>query len=339
VSRRSDLKLTRIVSRAPGKLVVLGEYAVLNGAPAMVLAVNRYCYAEINPSKDDYCRLIVRTTQDQTVKFEQGMPSGFEIVDTILRFFPGPRTYSAELDTSELFKDGIKIGLGSSAAVVTAWAGAWMAFSGQDLVAADRKTLRTFVGLHRAMQGGAGSGVDVSASLYGGVTHFQLDDCAEPHASALQLPKGVVFAGVFTGSAATTSDYLKRYKQWQVEAPGEAEIQQRVMVEISKNGISAADTNDADGFLEAIVEYGRALEMLGTKMGAKIFTQEHCHVKRTAELLGVSYKMSGAGGGDVGLAFSSDLDALEEFKKRVDKEYCVLELEIDTNGLHVEIDA
>ena len=337
--RRSDLKLPRIVSRAPGKLVVLGEYAVLNGAPAMVLAVNRYCYAEINPSKDDYCRLSVRTTEDQTVKFEQGMPSGFEIVDTVLRFLPGPRTYSAELDTVELFKDGIKLGLGSSAAVVTAWAGAWMAFSGQDLVAADRKTLRTFIGLHRAMQGGVGSGIDVAASLYGGVTHFQLDGCAEPHTSDLQLPKGVVFTGVFTGSAATTSDYLKCYKQWQIEAPGEAAIQQRVMIEIAQTGISAADTNDAHGFLEAIVEYGKALEILGPKMGAEIFTREHLDVKRTAELLGVSYKVSGAGGGDVGLAFSADVDALEEFKKRVDKDYCVLELEIDKNGLHVEIGA
>jgi phosphomevalonate kinase len=30
-------------ARAPGKVVVLGEYAVLDGAPALVLAVDRYC--------------------------------------------------------------------------------------------------------------------------------------------------------------------------------------------------------------------------------------------------------------------------------------------------------
>ena len=36
-----------IVARAPGKLVALGEYAVLEGAPAIVLAVDRYCEATL----------------------------------------------------------------------------------------------------------------------------------------------------------------------------------------------------------------------------------------------------------------------------------------------------
>ena len=33
----------RVRATAPGKLVVLGEYAVLTGAPALVLAVDRQC--------------------------------------------------------------------------------------------------------------------------------------------------------------------------------------------------------------------------------------------------------------------------------------------------------
>ena len=34
--------MTAFVARAPGKLFLLGEYAVLDGCPAVVAAVDRY---------------------------------------------------------------------------------------------------------------------------------------------------------------------------------------------------------------------------------------------------------------------------------------------------------
>ena len=60
-------------------------------------------------------------------------------------------------------------------------------------------------------------------------------------------------------------------------------------------------------------------------------------MKKIADLLGISYKVSGAGGGDMGLAFSLDVGLLEEFKRQVNKDYSVLDLDIDTNGLTVEM--
>ena len=39
-----------IGARAPGKLVALGEYAVLDGAPAVVLALDRYAEVAIADS-------------------------------------------------------------------------------------------------------------------------------------------------------------------------------------------------------------------------------------------------------------------------------------------------
>ena len=41
------------VARAPGKLVALGEYAVLDGAPALVLAVDRYAAGHRRPRAAD----------------------------------------------------------------------------------------------------------------------------------------------------------------------------------------------------------------------------------------------------------------------------------------------
>tara|TARA_B100000029_G_scaffold353913_1_gene346609 strand:+ start:8607 stop:9608 length:1002 start_codon:yes stop_codon:yes gene_type:complete len=327
----------KIVSKAPGKLVVLGEYAVINGSPSMVLAINRYCHAKITSSDDAFSRMIARTTKDQEVKFGKGEISGFQVVDTVSRFFPKGKICSALIDSSQLFDSGMKVGLGSSAAALTAWAGAWAAFSDNEFLAADGVVLRKLIGMHRMIQGGSGSGIDVAASLYGGVITFQLDGLREPHVSSVQLPKGVEFAGVFTGSAANTINYLKCYREWCEEAPSKAENQQTKMADIAQVGISACKANNAEVFLRSISEYSRCLEALGNSMGTEIFTPAHRHLQITANDLGVSYKASGAGGGDMGLAFSSDSDVLEQFKKKASKNHKVLDLKIAEKGLAVEM--
>ncbi len=48
-----------VFAEAPGKLVILGEYAVLTGAPALVLAIDRYCRAEIAPSEFEFFILCI----------------------------------------------------------------------------------------------------------------------------------------------------------------------------------------------------------------------------------------------------------------------------------------
>ena len=117
--------------------------------------------------------------------------------------------------------------------------------------------------------------------------------------------------------------------------PGRLALQ-AVLAEIAQNGICAASEDDAKGFLEAITEYGRCLEYLGVCIGVHIVTPKHRELMKTAERLGIAYKVSGAGGGDFGLAFSADAAALDSFKRAVDAECDVFEFGIDLSGLIVE---
>ena len=55
-----------------------------------------------------------------------------------------------------------------------------------------------------------------------------------------------------------------------------------------------------------------------------------------AKRFGVVYKVSGAGGGDLGIALSTDPDALAAFKKAVRVQYRVVDFNLDTIGLSVE---
>ena len=326
----------RVVSKAPGKLVVLGEYAVLNGAPALVLAVDRYCCATIGPSEDGSCHFVSMTNTEEAVDFSADMRSGFAVVDEVLQSLPNAGIWQGMLDSRELFAATMKLGLGSSAAALTAWAGAWAVFSGRERLGADSRTLEMLIGLHQAIQSGTGSGVDVAASLFGGVIRFQLNENSLPEVSTVQLPKGVGFAGIFARSAALTPDFLARYEAWCAAKTEEAVALQAVLAEIAQNGICAASEDDAQGFLEAITEYGRCLEYLGVCIGAHIVTPKHRELMKTAERLGIAYKVSGAGGGDFGLAFSADAVALDSFKRAVDAECDVFEFGIDPSGLIVE---
>ena len=106
-----------VVAKAPGKLVVLGEYAVLAGAPALVLAVDRYCRAEIGPSDDEFCHLRISTHELEETDLLPGSVSGVELVDLVTpaadRLDPA---WSASLDSSQFFVGNTKLGVGSSAA-------------------------------------------------------------------------------------------------------------------------------------------------------------------------------------------------------------------------------
>ena len=331
--------MAHVVATAPGKLVVLGEYAVLKNAPALVMAVDRRCRAEIVSSDGVASYLRATTGEKREVIFRPQVRSGLALVDRVVHRCPAPAAecWSGALDSSRFFREGKKMGLGSSAAALTAWSGAWMAWSGQEAETADTGLLRHLVEAHRADQGGVGSGVDVAASLHGGVIRFQLDEASGPRVSAARLPSGVEFVSVFVRSSASTRAHVARFQARAAESPSAAAFWIESLTRLAEAGVGCAVENDADGFLGAIRDYAGGLQALGEWMGAEIFTPEHLDVMKLAQRFGVAYKVSGAGGGDLGLAFGGDLEALARFREAAAERYDTIELAIDPLGLDVEI--
>ena len=207
--------MVRATASAPGKLVILGEYAVLANAPALVMAVNRRCRAGIRPNGNDACRLKSIAEAERHVIFRNRARSGLALVDQVAEAFPplgDASGWSGFLDSSGLYRDGRKLGLGSSAAALTAWSGVWRAWSGRGVADAGGAVLRHLIAAHTACQGGAGSGLDVAASLHGGVIRFQLDEERGPQVDSAKLPDGVGFVGVSVGSSASTPKHLERFR-------------------------------------------------------------------------------------------------------------------------------
>lgn len=326
-----------IVARAPGKLVALGEYAVLDGAPALVLALDRYAEATIAASADGVCHLETRAPLPVERRFAPGTASGAGLVDLVAATASPPLAWQATLDSSAFFVGPAKLGLGSSAAVLCAWAGAFAAFAraaGRDLPA---PALPALIDLHRAFQGGRGSGLDVAASLTGGAITFSLDSSGLARIGSVRLPNSVGFAGIFTGRSASTPELVAHYRAWRRDHPEQAASLYRRLAAVAELGCAAARGDDPDAFVESIADYGRVLQNLGEAIGAEIVTAEHRQIGDHARRFGVAYKVSGAGGGDLGLACAVDREALAAFTKSVtDRGFNVINVSLAEHGLVVE---
>ena len=326
----------RIVARAPGKLVLLGEYAVLDGAPALVLAIDRHAVATLEPSRDGECSLRTLSPEPIERRFAPGAPSGAPLVDIVTAGARGAPAWRGSLDSTELYSGQTKLGLGSSAAALCAFAGAWSAYLRAGGVAVPAPTLHDLIRLHRAFQGGRGSGIDVAASVAGGVVEFRLDASGMPRIGSVRLPNSVGFAGIFAGRSASTPEFVARYRDFQAARPAEAAAMIRRLSAAAEAGCAAAHGEAADAFVEAIADYGRGLRDLGVAIGADIVTAEHRQIGEHARRHGVAYKVSGAGGGDLGIACATDRAALVAFATAVREQgFRVLELGVAERGLTV----
>jgi phosphomevalonate kinase len=161
---------------APGKLVLTGAYAVLEGAPAIAVAVSRGAYA-------DSSRVASAPTPE--VRAALGEAS------------------APHVDASAMFHDARKLGLGASAAIVVATLAALEAGSGSALAdfSVRERLFATARDAHARAQVG-GSGVDVAASVHGGAIRYVMDAPVQKVA----LPHGLLVRVFACGVSARTSE-------------------------------------------------------------------------------------------------------------------------------------
>lgn len=326
-----------IVAHAPGKLVALGEYAVLDGAPAVVLAVERRVEVTIAASADGACTLTTWAPERTEARCVPGQPSGAGLVDLVAAGAEPPLAWRAAIDSRALFADGLKLGLGSSAAVLVAFAGAFAEFARAEGRAWPDPTVAALIALHRAFQGGRGSGLDVAASFTGGAITFSLGPAGVPQVGSVRMPNSVGFVGVFSGRSASTPEFVAHYRAWRRERPRQADAMLARLRGLAEAGCAAAQGGDAAGWVAAFAAYGRGLADLGDEIGVPIVTAEHRQIAHEAERFGVAYKVSGAGGGDLGLACAADAAALAAFTQSIEgRGFRVINVSLAERGLVVE---
>lgn len=344
---------------APGKLVLFGEYAVLFGAPAAVAAVDRRAVVTLRPSEGKGWEIAapglvsqparLEVGPDNTVRWHDERGGAFGLVDKLLRGIGKSGSIdlvnlpplSATLDTRAFFEPAAggesKLGVGSSAALVVAFASALEAWAGGGPDPETTGRLQELVDLHRVVQGGTGSGIDVAASLLGGVIRYRLaGDGSVAEAVPLDLPQDLRLIFVWTGRAARTGDFLERLRARREEAPQEINPVLDGLGCVSAAGVGALADDDTERFLDAVDDFWNALDQLGRVIGMPVLSEEHLALRRIAVGCGVRYKPSGAGGGDFGIGFTTDPDAAVAFANLARKTvFGIPNLSIDPIGLEI----
>src|SRR5690606_227117 len=99
------------IARAPGKAVVLGEYAVLAGAPALVLAVDRCCTASLRSVAGGISSIETRFPTSIAKDAPVGSDTGVALVDLVRTALGGERSaWRASLDSTGFYVGTRKLG-------------------------------------------------------------------------------------------------------------------------------------------------------------------------------------------------------------------------------------
>jgi phosphomevalonate kinase len=339
-----------VTASAPGKLVIAGDYAVLEGAPAVVMAINRRAHVIVDDGSEegfliDAPDLGVKARGrlcGQKVQWsDEAAAAALDLVTCVLAYFAAhdalPPRFAARLDTHAFFspygrKD--KLGLGSSAALAVALAGAIGAVDGHEA-----PDLAAMMAMHRDLQNGRGSGLDIASALLGGVLVYRLHQ-GRARTQQQSWPRALALCCVWSGRPASTGSALAQLAQWRQQQAGAYRALMDELTNASSAVAAALAGDDAEAMLEALAAYAHGLDRLGGASGIDIVCDEHRAIAGIAAECGVVYKTCGAGGGDVGIACATDTERLTHFARKVDAAgFYVLDVGVDTQGLMVQTPA
>lgn len=310
--------MTRVRVSAPGKLFLLGEYAVLDGGPALLMAVDQR--AVVTAADAASWRLTTAGIGVNTLQLEAdgSLPPGLDEAESRrLALFDEVRTgvdrhfgesgqpLDLVVDSTSFQRNGHKLGLGSSAAVAVALTAALCCSRGNQLE--PDTVFRIADAAHRDAQGGFGSGGDVAASVHGGVILYRRDHTPE----TVALPSGLCVFAVATGMGSSTVELVGRVAEYQRERPDSYRRDMDTLLTLSES--TTAALSSAASVLTLVDDYFHALVALAQHSRAGIVTERHLGLRRLAAASGAVFKPSGAGGGDLGLVFGKleSVDALQ----------------------------
>ncbi|UPQ86059.1 phosphomevalonate kinase [Ignavigranum ruoffiae] len=330
--------------KAPGKLFLMGEYAILNpGHSALLMAVDRYVHCQVDdqdPDQPSQCHsdwpgmdvLWVKKSTSAKLEFKsQNLKAWSYVIEAIkliadlaeIQQLPW-RSFNLQIQSDLHNQAGRKYGLGSSAAVTVAVIGALLKFQGLQFnyPALARFKLATLVSIQA---GSNGSMADIATSSFGGLIYYQRydadwldqqlaagksltyllsEDWPALQIKKLALPSPVQYQIAWTGQPASTQNLVADLKEKLVSQPEPfLRLSQEIHVLVQKAKVALADEATTD-FLTLIQANQKVLTQLAISYQLPIISPQ------LADFLGACYqagwvgKISGAGGGDCGLAFS-----------------------------------
>lgn len=270
----------KIKVSAPGKLMLLGEHAVVYGYPCLVTAVDKRLYVEVE---------LVNKEEDEIIA-PQVKESRF-VLESIAFFkkkFKIDRC--VKITTKGDFSHSV--GLGSSSAVTVATFKALSELFNRQLSLKDVFDFSYQVNL--AIQG-VGSGFDIAAATFGKTTYFVTGGKTIQPLSMIPLPLVVGYSGIKADTPYHVRKVAEHFKAKNAELQ---KIFEKInyLVNLAKNAITKKDYTKLG---KLMTENHILLQKLGVSMKR---LDKMVEAAITAGSWGA--KLSGAGGGDCIIALT-----------------------------------
>lgn len=263
------------MTRAFGKVFIAGEYGVLLGCKAVLAQIDRKASCSFSPKV--------------SVNHEKLFKAGFDVC-LEHGFPPLPGTYILDTDDFHSKRDGHKLGLGSSAAAISALCRMILV---QHQIHDQMLWYRISSLAHDRFSHGLGSGADIAASIFGGIISFQKG--APPEQVLLpDLWQELVF--IDTMHSQNTRDFVAQFM---------AQQQEPFIKDFAKQSHQLVNEFLKKTSPEIFEELFILLHDLGNKASIPIISAKHQAIRDVAKAHGGAAKPSGAGGGDLAIALIS----------------------------------
>lgn len=348
--------------------MIAGEYAILEKNHTLVaMAVDRFVYATISEDDSQVLDLENLKLHDISWEFIQGaVQLGLDhkklaflqqamdvslnyLTEQHIKIRPFSLSVRSELDDAS----GVKYGLGSSAAVTTAVVAAILHAHLRNEPTKD--LIFRLAAIAHVRTQGTGSGADIAASVYGGMieyTSFQAEwllaadewvgtvtelvelDWLYASIQPVSLPGDLrVYVG-WTGTPASTVGLVDQIlKEENKQTFDSFLMTSEKSVQLFLQGMK---NNDRASVFAGIEANREALAQLGIATGVPIETPLLKQLNEDARAVGGAGKLSGAGGGDCGIAFlPSTSDEGTLFDKWTASNIQPLHIQLTTEGAMV----
>ncbi|AZP97317.1 phosphomevalonate kinase [Latilactobacillus curvatus] len=337
-----------ITAKAPGKLYIAGEYAVVEtGFPAIIVALNQFVTVTIEESHE-YGSIVSKQYQENSLYWQrQGDEMVFDNRDNPFHYILSAirlteqyarqagktlRVYHLRVNSDLDSADGKKYGLGSSAAVTVATVKALCAF--YELSLSNDQLYKLAAIAHLDVQGNGSLG-DIAASVFGGWVAYRSFDKQwladiRPTVSLTELlempwpslsielltpPAELSLLIGWTGSPASTSHLVDKIALAKTERQADYQnflAASKACLEAMVEGFRRNDLAQ----IQAELRNNRAiLQDLAHFSHVAIETPILQKMGALAEAIGGAAKTSGAGGGDCGIVIidrAIEIEALFE---------------------------
>lgn len=332
--------------QVPGKLIIAGEYAILEtNQPGIVVGIDRYITARVVESdrymfsQNQYAMndlsfclgkdgIVFGLNESKNSFIKDAMELAFSY---LLSMGIDLRPFHISLDSSlDDTRTGLKYGLGSSAAVVVAMIAAILQWNLQIDIASNKMLLYKLAVLAHLKSQGNGSGIDIAAAVYGGWIYYVRYDGVWLHSlidqgksykeiiemdwiglviEPLPTPSNLTLGVGWTANPSKTGPMVRQMEEYK----GLHQSEYEGFLNHSKMAVHkilfGLKSNQIDHIMEGLLESRQGLQYLEHKAKIEITTKELSLLCEVGDQFGVG-KPSGAGGGDCGIVLLKQKEML-----------------------------